>query len=59
MYVKRQSNYLCDPVIANSTWISTHITPNVTSRVLLNKNVWDVVEAAGESGPQKLRIDRI
>jgi len=27
--------------------------------VLLNKNVWDVVEAAGESGPQKLRIDRI
>jgi transcription elongation GreA/GreB family factor len=33
--------------------------PAALAQALLNKKIGDVVEAAGESGPQKLRIDRI
>ena len=33
--------------------------PATLAQALLNKKIGDIVEAAGESGPQKLRIDRI
>jgi len=33
--------------------------PAALAQALLNKRVGDIVEASGETGPQKLRIDRI